>query len=87
MTAREPLPEPSCDTVGDHLEEAPDFVQSLLTAREVASALRVSPMTVYRMVDAGAVRALRVGRQVRIPADEVARYIAAHTSPRPGQTS
>ena len=62
-------------------QEAPEVVQRLLTAREVAAALRVSPMTVYRMVDAGALRALRVGRQLRISAAAVAEYVAANTTP------
>ena len=56
------------------------MVQRLMTAREVAEALRVSPMTVYRMVDAGALRALRVGRQLRIPADALTAYVSSHTT-------
>ena len=79
MSTRDPISRATIQTGGD--EEAPELVQRLLTAREVATALRVSPMTVYRMVSAGALRALRVGRQVRIPADEVAAYIAQHTTP------
>ncbi|MFZ4515168.1 MAG: helix-turn-helix domain-containing protein [Acidimicrobiia bacterium] len=53
----------------------------LLTAREVAAALRVSTMTVYRMVDAGALHAVRVGRQLRISAASFDQYLAQHTTP------
>lgn len=79
MSTRDPNLTATVHTGGD--EEAPELVQRLLTAREVATALRISPMTVYRMVNAGALRALRVGRQVRIPASEVGAYIAQHTTP------
>lgn len=81
MAARDPFPDPTRDTDPVSVEEAPELGQRLLTAREVAAMLRVSPMTVYRMTRVGALRALRVGRQVRIPVDEVARYIAHHTTP------
>ena len=63
------------------------MVQPLMTAREVADVLRVSPMTVYRMVRAGSLRAFRVGRQLRIPVEDVQGYIEAHTIPANGQAS
>lgn len=43
----------------------------LLTYREVADALRVSQMTVRRMVDRGELAAIKVGGSVRFDADEV----------------
>jgi excisionase family DNA binding protein len=46
-----------------------------LTVREVAAALRVSNMTVYRLVSAGDLPAVRVGRSVRLRADEVDQYL------------
>ena len=42
-----------------------------LTVAEVASIMRVSKMTVYRMVHAGELPAIRVGRSFRVPEDEV----------------
>lgn len=42
-----------------------------LTAVEVADALRVSKMTVYRLVHAGELPAIRVGRSFRVPEQAV----------------
>ncbi len=39
----------------------------LLSVREVAEKLRVSPRTVQRLIRANELRAFRVGRQLRIP--------------------
>lgn len=46
-----------------------------LTVAEVASIMRVSKMTVYRMVHAGEIPAIRVGRSFRVPEDEVHKYL------------
>lgn len=48
----------------------------LLTVGEVAEALRVSNMTVYRLVGSGQLAALRVGRSYRIREDDLDRYLA-----------
>jgi excisionase family DNA binding protein len=47
----------------------------LLTVAEVAAILRLSKMTVYRMVNSGALPALKVGRSVRIPEHVVDDYL------------
>lgn len=47
----------------------------LLTVAEVASLLRLSKMTVYRMVNSGALPALKVGRSVRVPEQAVDEYL------------
>lgn len=47
-----------------------------LTPQEVAEALRVSDMTVYRLIKAGDLRALRVGRAYRIREDDFDRYLS-----------
>lgn len=39
------------------------------TAKEVAEHLRISVMSVYRYVDSGKIRGVRIGGSVRIPAD------------------
>jgi excisionase family DNA binding protein len=48
----------------------------LLTVREVASVMRVSNMTVYRLIRAGELVATRVGRSYRIFEDDVSAYLA-----------
>jgi excisionase family DNA binding protein len=47
-----------------------------VTVAEVASELRVSNMTVYRLVQAGQIPAIRVGRSYRILEEDVDRYLA-----------
>lgn len=47
-----------------------------LTVAEVADIMRVSTMTVYRLIKAGDLRAVRVGRSYRLAEDEVDRYLA-----------
>ena len=47
-----------------------------LTVAEVADALRVSTMTVYRLIKAGDLRAVRVGKSYRLTEDDVDRYLA-----------
>lgn len=47
----------------------------LLTISEVAEAMRVSKMTVYRLVHAGDLPAIRVGRSYRIPAKALETYL------------
>jgi excisionase family DNA binding protein len=46
-----------------------------LTVAEVAAAMRVSKMTVYRLVHAGELPAVRVGRSFRVPEDAVDEYL------------
>ena len=47
-----------------------------VTVAEVADQLRVSNMTVYRLVQSGQLAAVRVGRSYRIREDDVDRYLA-----------
>ena len=49
--------------------------ERLLTVSEVASAMRVSNMTVYRLIKAGQIGAIRVGKNYRIRTAEVDRYL------------
>lgn len=44
---------------------------SLLTVAEVAETLRLSRMTVYRLVHSGELPAVRVGRSFRVPQSAV----------------
>jgi excisionase family DNA binding protein len=47
----------------------------LLTVAEVAGVMRVSNMTVYRLIKTGELPALRVGKNYRIRESEVDRYL------------
>ena len=46
-----------------------------VTVAEVAKQLRVSNMTVYRLIKAGQMRAVRVGRGYRLREDDVRKYL------------
>jgi excisionase family DNA binding protein len=48
-----------------------------LTVAEVAGVMRVSKMTVYRMVHGGELPAVRVGRSFRVPEKAVHDYLRA----------
>lgn len=47
-----------------------------LTVAEVATMLRVSTMTVYRLIKSGDLPAVRVGKSYRLSTDDVDRYLA-----------
>jgi excisionase family DNA binding protein len=74
------------ETPGDDHTAAPDALLfgagsgledvKFLTVAEVASSLRVSKMTVYRMVHSGELTAVRVGRSFRVPAKAVREYLS-----------
>ena len=49
----------------------------LLTVAEVADHMRVSNMTVYRLIKSGTLPALRVGKNFRIRASDLAAYLDA----------
>ena len=48
---------------------------TFLTVAEVAGLMRVSKMTVYRLVHAGELPAVRVGRSFRVPEEAVNEYL------------
>ncbi len=48
---------------------------SFLTVAEVAALMRVSKMTVYRLVHSGELAAVRVGRSFRVPERAVHDYL------------
>lgn len=63
--------------VGDH--RLP-MGSELLTVAEVSNMLRVSKMTIYRMVHSGELTHVRVGRSFRIPADAVRSILGSRIS-------
>jgi excisionase family DNA binding protein len=50
--------------------------ERLLTVGEVSSAMRVSNMTVYRLIKSGQLSALRVGKNYRIRQSDMEKYLA-----------
>ncbi|WP_104180364.1 excisionase family DNA-binding protein [Arthrobacter sp. B0490] len=47
----------------------------LLTVAEIAASMRVSKMTVYRLVQSGAMEGIRFGRSYRVSRVAVQRYL------------
>ncbi|MQB01717.1 MAG: helix-turn-helix domain-containing protein [Actinobacteria bacterium] len=54
---------------------ARDFEEPLLTVGEVARIMRVSNMTVYRLIKSGQLAAIRVGKNYRIRRRDVEHYL------------
>ncbi len=52
------------------------MAHTFLTPREVAEQLRVSDMTVYRLIKSGELRALRIGKSYRISAEDFDAYLS-----------
>lgn len=48
---------------------------SLLTVDEIARILKLNPQTVRNWIDQGYLRAIRIGRRVRVPRAEFERLI------------
>lgn len=55
--------------------QPPLTASAFLTVAEVATLMRVSKMTVYRLVHSGELPAVRVGRSFRVPEEAVRRYL------------
>ncbi|MDQ1130627.1 helix-turn-helix domain-containing protein [Microbacterium sp. SORGH_AS_0888] len=55
------------------MPEMPDV--QFLTVAEVAAIMRVSKMTVYRLVHAGELPAVRFGRSYRVPESAVSELV------------
>jgi len=60
----------------DKHEDGPPLAEvKLLTVAEVATVMRVSKMTVYRLVHSGELPAVRVGRSYRVDQQAVHDYL------------
>lgn len=64
-------------SVAGGLGYGPGMTSALLTASEVADRLRVSTMTVYRLIRRGELAAVRVGRNYRVRAADLEAYLDA----------
>ena len=58
-------------------QDSPLSEMKFLTVAEVAAVMRVSRMTVYRLVHSGELPAVRVGRSFRVPERAVHEYLRA----------
>jgi excisionase family DNA binding protein len=47
----------------------------ILTVAETAKYLRINPASVYRLIEQGSLRPLRVGRVIRLTRSEIARWM------------
>jgi excisionase family DNA binding protein len=54
----------------------PSIADRLLTVVEVAALMRVSNMTVYRLIKSGQMAAIRVGKNYRIRESDVNHYLS-----------
>lgn len=57
----------------------------MLKIKELAARLNIAPMTAWKLVKAGKIRAHRVGASWRVPLESVAEYLAAGRN-APGKT-
>ena len=79
MSTSEPRPRPSARARAaaqrvDSLSTGPTAVR-FMTVAEVAATMRVSKMTVYRLVHSGELPAVRVGRSFRVHERAVHEYL------------
>jgi excisionase family DNA binding protein len=53
-----------------------DSSTRFLTVGEVAAMLRVSTMTVYRLINSGELQAARIGRSFRVRPEDLEQYLS-----------
>ncbi len=74
MAVRPAMPHPTA--VRPQLERPAPRQVTFLTVAEVAAIMRVSKMTVYRLVHGGEMAAVRGGRSFRVPEPAVREYLS-----------
>jgi excisionase family DNA binding protein len=57
--------------------QSPQAKSNFVTVGEVARQLRVSNMTVYRLISAGELPAVRIGKSYRLREEDVDAYLTA----------
>ncbi len=57
--------------------QSSDGASAFVTVAEVAKRLRLSNMTVYRLINSGELPALRIGKSYRLREEDVDRYLSA----------
>jgi excisionase family DNA binding protein len=78
MSPMEELPETAKDTI----EPAPEQAALLLRVEDVARRLSLAKGTVYALLASGQLPCVRIGRSVRVPAEQLREWVAE----RSGQT-
>jgi excisionase family DNA binding protein len=71
-----------------HAQDAALMPLRLLTVKEVADILRIHPRTAYRLVQDGALSAIRVGTQWRMTEEALHEYVSRgwrHWRPEPSR--
>lgn len=58
-----------------------------LTAQEAAERMRISKMTVYRLIKAGKLPAVRIGRSYRVREEDLDRYLESSYVNAAGDTA
>ena len=53
------------------------MLENLMTVKEVAALLRVSPQTLYKMLEQGLIPAVKIGSQWRFDRDQIREWIKA----------
>jgi excisionase family DNA binding protein len=77
-TGAHAVPAQLADARSERIERTEQLSEvRFLTVAEVATVMRVSKMTVYRIVHAGELPAVRVGRSFRVPEKAVHDYLQA----------
>ena len=66
-------------------KRSPFVGDPMLTVGEVAGTMRVSNMTVYRLINSGQLAAVRVGKNYRIRESDVTRYLSERAVKAEGQ--
>ncbi len=62
------------------MAQASPGITRLLTVPEVATVMRVSRMTVYRLIRRGQLKAIRVGRNYRVREQDLNEYLEAQAT-------
>ena len=69
------------------MDPPPHSADSLLTVDDIARILKLNPQTVRNWIDQGYLRAIRIGRNVRVTRAEFDRLIEeSYTGPKPGRS-
>jgi excisionase family DNA binding protein len=69
---------PECADVFDHLSQC----EGLLTAKELARMLAISPKTIYSYVERNMIPYYRIEANIRFRASDIASWLRDHASPR-----
>ena len=64
-----------------------ESLNRLMTVREVAKLLRLSPKTLYKLVDQKSIPAIKVGSQWRFERDQIKAWLTNQGSQTPGDAT